>query len=1387
MKRRSENSADNLSTIRLFISSTFSDMQAERDCFNSNLVPKLRTLCRDRGVSFFSVDLRWGITSEDIANERLIPLCLKEVDKCRPFFLGIIGSRYGSQIESIPESLLEPYPWLPEKIGASYTELEITYHFLKNENPRNGLFLFKKCAESEDADEQQALQRLKDVIRKAAPDRIREYESLEEFREIILQEFDVWLKELYGSTDIHLQRALLFARENDRHPAKNTAEENSIYKCIRDTSASVMLHGEGPLGKTALLNDVAKRFPHAIVVNCHADEANIHWPYVAHSIYRQLENEPEIHIGEGQWFQTNNRANIPGAVLSSAEEEQIKSEFLKMLASIQCENDTILVINDLEYIQGNQTKYLQWLPGETVPKFRIVCSTNDPDILNSAEIMGWNLVNVHPMPPKAAEAILTAELEQIGKNAKDAHALLRSPLAGYPGYVKTAIDFLNAFGAHDTIAALSETLAEADSFPAFYACIFAHIEARYGSTFRRDLRLVLAAMSLSELPLEEAGCYYVLFSIHRAEKARWSGISDVLGALRFLHSNGVPSETLRNYILNTLTAKEAVLIHDALGNYRLSVADIRNVKAALIHFSHSKNVVSILHVLSDARTVKALCIHDSDCVRRALSVLLFHSDRNVGKCITGWMTEWINQAEDGDEQLSFALLQLRTIHKDLNLVKEQNRIEQLTELALQRGILSLPDVQMNVMYDMMHAMALDAAANGRAEEALSLLEQHLQSPATSPEGKAQYSIIKANLKLKFRHTDMLGEIEEAIRLSVKAASVSCILAAYDLKVTALVWKREYGQALALADMAEQWSQDLGYVFYTLAYVQQKIVCLYRTKKFDQAIQESQKYNALCLRWGCTEHAVVMQRNIALTLNLAERYSECIQHTTQCLKGKKLSSANRLELLAILKAAYFNTKQFEKSLQTIKLALQESALTESKSIMLLLSSAVAWMMKDESSLPKALADLQRAFELLLKRGNREAICYCLHSFFPVLSADSQGIAFWQKWKDQLGDDMLFYRQAADSTDEMLNGSFFTAVIHSQGAQHNISKLEDTYRIACERGQYCQAGDAACKLAQIHRQSVPGRSAAYYLQSLQAYKAAGNTEKGTETALQALDVLFEQGRVTDPVLHQGVRDSLDAESQALLTMWEQAGDALTEYSVQETAIKLLTGIVSNKHVRKQLILSCIADLSALIATKLSPDTIDELASAAHRNGIADSLFLRLISASLGDWFAQREAVYGEKRIAEIKKTDPDFASILAASPYFELAGGMDQKKMFPQTSNGEDVGAQCYVVPKYKCKHLDHVFASVTRAPWAEGYLLMCLTDIVFRSMPPALETAVQNYISAQTQTDTCRLILLPNKSVKCEAFLRGANPTSIAATYAAHTRYLDTVIRELDALAGQFAS
>lgn len=81
--------------IRVFLSSTFVDFQEERSLLVQQVFPSLRRRARSREVEIVDVDLRWGVTAEQTEQGETLPLCLGEIDRCRPYFISLLGERYG--------------------------------------------------------------------------------------------------------------------------------------------------------------------------------------------------------------------------------------------------------------------------------------------------------------------------------------------------------------------------------------------------------------------------------------------------------------------------------------------------------------------------------------------------------------------------------------------------------------------------------------------------------------------------------------------------------------------------------------------------------------------------------------------------------------------------------------------------------------------------------------------------------------------------------------------------------------------------------------------------------------------------------------------------------------------------------------------------------------------------------------------------------------------------------------------------------------------------------------------------------------------------------------------------------------------------------------------
>jgi hypothetical protein len=195
--------------VRLFLSSTFRDMRAERDHLVTSVYPELEERLADLDLAFFDVDLRWGVPRPETAQVEE-PLnswayCRSSIDQTEPFFVGLVGHRYGSIASSEHLTDRDRKRWGE---GRSITELEIRYASLDAKRPkRRSFFYFRNLppddmptdvrAEYVDGGVATALEALKRDIRERYP--VRSYHcawgasgptDLERFGQTVLE--DLW-------------------------------------------------------------------------------------------------------------------------------------------------------------------------------------------------------------------------------------------------------------------------------------------------------------------------------------------------------------------------------------------------------------------------------------------------------------------------------------------------------------------------------------------------------------------------------------------------------------------------------------------------------------------------------------------------------------------------------------------------------------------------------------------------------------------------------------------------------------------------------------------------------------------------------------------------------------------------------------------------------------------------------------------------------------------------------------------------------------------------------------------------------------------------------------------------------------------------------------------
>ena len=91
--------------MKIFVSSTFKDMHAERDMLNFDVFPEIAEFIRDYGEEFTFIDLRWGINTQTLENDesarKILSVCLDEIDYSKPYLIAFwVNVMVGFQIKN---------------------------------------------------------------------------------------------------------------------------------------------------------------------------------------------------------------------------------------------------------------------------------------------------------------------------------------------------------------------------------------------------------------------------------------------------------------------------------------------------------------------------------------------------------------------------------------------------------------------------------------------------------------------------------------------------------------------------------------------------------------------------------------------------------------------------------------------------------------------------------------------------------------------------------------------------------------------------------------------------------------------------------------------------------------------------------------------------------------------------------------------------------------------------------------------------------------------------------------------------------------------------------------------------------------------------------------
>jgi tetratricopeptide (TPR) repeat protein len=536
-------------TVRVFISSTFRDMQAERDHLVRVVFPTLRERLEPYRVHVIDVDLRWGVTREQAENRQILGLCLQQVDECRPFFLGLLSQRYGWVPDGLPADTRRRHPWLARQAGRSITELEVLHGALHHAGaPGGALFCFRdpeathaipepvRSAVFVDTDPEAArrLARLKERIRDAGyplfdgyPCRWdpEEYDPTERSRGRLtsLGAFGDWVRErLWEAVRSGLRLP------DEARPAEATADpladeadhherflESRLRVCAgrEEVQQALLAYARGPdavpcvvtgpsgSGKSAALArfvDACRRAdPHALVV-AHFVGAGPRSTGLR-DLLRRLCGEVARHFG---WD-----ADLP------EETDRLVTAFRDLLWRVPAGGRVVLALDALNQLdEADQARRLHWLPEHLPPGVKVVAScVADPGaaepVLEAFVRRPHQAVHLGPLGDGERLQILheVPSLSAKSLDARQVQRLLDNPATGNPLYLLVALEELRGFGSFERLDGRIAALPRGDdAVTALFTQVLERLEEEFDAPLVRSVLEALASArhGLSERELQ---------------------------------------------------------------------------------------------------------------------------------------------------------------------------------------------------------------------------------------------------------------------------------------------------------------------------------------------------------------------------------------------------------------------------------------------------------------------------------------------------------------------------------------------------------------------------------------------------------------------------------------------------------------------------------------------------------------------------------------------------------------------------------------------------------------------------------------------------------------------------------------------------------------------
>ena len=424
---------------RVFVSSTFQDMHQERDALNRDVLPLVQNHARRLGVEVVLVDLRWGITREQAERGETAALCLDEIDECRPFFLGLIGDRYGWIPSDLPTETLQKFAWIRDGDQRSITEIEMEHGaFRASQEGTRAAFLIK--AEPKSTGNELHLRSMLVTRVNACGYPQYSYRDIEAFAGLAISTLCGMISAEFGA----LPELCPLKPEDEGHVwyldalTRGFVGRPDALQRLDDFAANergiLLLTGEPGCGKSSLLAAWAASRPAAerVIVHFSTAAPNSNWRDAALRIAR-------LAAGEAYDVATQDDSAIRCSLRAALGEAAVNSR-------------VCVILDDVEKLDAGDAGF-SWLPDDLPENVHIILSASGASALGKLSALSVTHYHLDLLTPEEKTAACETYLERYAKHldAEQLGWIRRSDCCGNPMFLSTLLGELCLLGNYELL------------------------------------------------------------------------------------------------------------------------------------------------------------------------------------------------------------------------------------------------------------------------------------------------------------------------------------------------------------------------------------------------------------------------------------------------------------------------------------------------------------------------------------------------------------------------------------------------------------------------------------------------------------------------------------------------------------------------------------------------------------------------------------------------------------------------------------------------------------------------------------------------------------------------------------------------------------------------